>query len=162
LFALGQVELHLDHFAAAIDYYERFIATSPASDQAALAQQAIGAARARLVDRPVPAAPPRVLERRWDDLDTGLAAIGGAAVLVGTGQVIYSARAGDDHSGTLSAYNSRLSRATTAGWAGAGGIVAGLALAGSAVLRWRYHLVETELRPIATPTSAGAMWIGRW
>src|ERR1043166_6035326 len=59
LFALGQVELNMGHFAQAIDYYERFIATNPGADQVALAQQAIGAARARIAEQPAVVAPRR-------------------------------------------------------------------------------------------------------
>jgi hypothetical protein len=59
LFALGQVELNLGHFAKAIDYYERFIASEPGAEQTALAQQAIGAARAKLAEKPPVVAPPR-------------------------------------------------------------------------------------------------------
>src|SRR5262245_61534328 len=39
LFALGQVELRLGHPRAAIIYYERFLASHPQGEEAALAQQ---------------------------------------------------------------------------------------------------------------------------
>jgi len=163
LFALGQVELNLGRFAQAIDYYEQFIATNPAADQAALAQQAIGAARAKLAEKPVvtpPLQPPP--HRVWDDVDTGIAALGGATLLTGAGLVIYGHHRAGGHSGTLSQSNARFSRATVTQWAGAGCLAAGALAAGGAVLRWRIHLVDTEVQPVATPGTAGVTWTGRW
>ncbi|TMQ11172.1 MAG: tetratricopeptide repeat protein [Deltaproteobacteria bacterium] len=138
LFALGQVELNIGQFARAIDYYERFIATNPGADEVALAQQAIGAARARLAETRVIVAPPRPPPHPVWDVDDG------------------------DHSGTLSEYNDRLSQAATTQWAGAGCLAAGALAIGGAVLRWRLHLVDTEIQPVAGPRGAGVTWIGRW
>ncbi|HEX3473761.1 MAG TPA: tetratricopeptide repeat protein [Kofleriaceae bacterium] len=171
LFALGQVELNLGRFAQAIDYYQRFIATSPAADQIALAQQAIGAARARLAERPAalpppfpkPAAPPRPPPQpRWDDADTGLVALGGAIMVLGGGLVYYGHHRAGDHSGTLSQYDDRLSSATLDVWGGAGCLVAGAAVLGSGLVRWRLHLVDAELQPLAAPRAAGVTWVQRW
>lgn len=163
LFALGQVELNLGHFAQAIDDYERFIATEPAADQIALAQQAIGAARARLAEKPAAAPPPRPPPHRgWDRLDTALAAAGGAAVLAGGGLVVYGHHLAGDRSGTLSQYDHRLSRATLVQWVGASCLVAGALAAGGAVLRWRIYRVDTELGPAAAPGGAGVTWAGRF
>jgi tetratricopeptide (TPR) repeat protein len=163
LFALGQVEINIGQFAQAIDYYERFIATNPGADQVALAQQAIGAARARLAEKRPVVAPPRPPPHRvWDVEDTGLAALGGATALVGAGLLIYGVHTAGDHSGTLSEYNGRLSQAATTQWAGAGCVAAGALAIGGAVLRWRLHLVDGEIQPVATPRAAGVTWIGRW
>ena len=169
LFALGQVELNLGRFAQAIDYYQRFIATNPAADQIALAQQAIGAARARLVEkptappRPPPPAPPRPPPQpRWDDADTGLAVLGGAIMVLGGGLVIYGHHRAGDHSGTLSQYNDRLSSAALDEWGGAGCLMAGAAVLGSGLVRWRLHLVDAEVQPIAAPRTAGVTWVQRW
>lgn len=169
LFALGQVELQLGRFAQAIEYYQRFIATSPAADQVALAQQAIGATRARLAEKPaapprrVPPDPPRPPpEPRWDDADTGLVALGGAIMLLGGGLVIYGHHRAGDHGGTLSQYNDRLSSAALAEWGGAGCLAAGAAVLGGGLLRWRLHLVDAEVQPLAAPRAAGVVWVQRW
>jgi tetratricopeptide (TPR) repeat protein len=163
LFALGQVELNLGHFEKAIDYYQQFIATNPGSDQAALAQQAIGAARARLTEKPpVVAPPPPPPHRAWDIEDTGIAALGGTTLLVGAGLFAYGHHLAIDRSGTLSEYNDRLSQATLTQWIGAGCVAAGAIAIGGAILRWRLHLVETEIQPIAAPKTAGVSWVGRW
>jgi len=169
LFALGQVELNLGHFEKAIEYYEKFIATGPGAEQAALAEQAIGAARDRLTEKPPvgsprrPPPPPRPPPHRvWDFVDSSIATLGGATLLTGAGLLIYGLRIGGDHSGTLSAYNHRLSRSETTQWVGAGCLAAGALTIGSAVLRWRWHLVETELQPIAAPGTAGMSWVRQW
>jgi tetratricopeptide (TPR) repeat protein len=166
LFALGQVELNMGQFARAIDYYERFIASQPAPDQIALAQQAIGAARARLAEKPAVIAPPRPPRppphRVWDNSDTGLTAAGSATMLVGGGLLIYGLHLAGDHGGRLSEYNDRLSRATLTQWVGTGCLVAGALAIGGAVLHWRLHVVDTELQPIAGPGAAGVTWVGRW
>lgn len=162
LFALGQVELQLGHFQVAIDYYQRFIASGPTSEQAALAEQAIGAARARLVDRPRPAPPPGPPHRAWDTFDAGLAAFGSAAFVAGAGLVTYSAVLARDHTGTLSAYNSRVSRAQIAEIAGIGGLAAGALVVASAIVRWRIHLVDGSVQALASPTTAGVAWVRAW
>lgn len=171
LFALGQVELQLGRFAQAIDDYQRFIATNPAADQIALAQQAIGAARARLAEKPAapprppprPAAPPRPPPQpRWDDADTGLVMLGGAIMVLGGGLIDYGHHRAGDHSGTLSQYNDRLSSATLAEWSGAGCLAAGAAVLGGGLLRWRLHLVDAEVQPLAAPRAAGVTWVQRW
>jgi tetratricopeptide (TPR) repeat protein len=163
LFALGQVELNLGHFQKAIEYYEQFLATGPAADQVALAQQAIGAARARLAEKPPPAAPPRPPPHRaWDGIDTGITVLGATALGVGTGLFIYGRKLAGDRSGTLSAYNHRLSQAAITQWVGVSGAAAGVLAIAGAVLRWRVHLIDGELQPIAAPRTAGFAWVGRW
>lgn len=147
LFALGQVELNLGNYQAAIDYYERFIATSPSDEQVALAQQAIGAARIRLAEPPpepppvIVAPPPEepeqpepVRTKRWTLTHTGLVAFGGAAALLGAGLLYYSHRLGNDQSGTLMDYDARLDQARTTRLTGAGIAAAGTLLVGVTLL----------------------------
>jgi tetratricopeptide (TPR) repeat protein len=163
LFALGQVELNIGHYQKAIDYYERFIATDPSTEQVALAQQAIGAARTRLAEKPAAVPPPRPApHRQWDTEDTGIAALGGATLAVGVGLFIYGRRLAGDASGTLSEYNDRLSQAELTQWIGAGCAAAGALAVGAAVLRWRLHLVDAEVQPLAAPRTAGLVWVQRW
>ncbi|HEY0991687.1 MAG TPA: tetratricopeptide repeat protein [Kofleriaceae bacterium] len=163
LFALGQVELNIGHYEKAIDYYERFIATDPASDQIALAQQAIGAARARRAEKAPVVPPPRPPpHRRWDTGDTVIAALGGTTLLAGVGLFVYGNRLAGDRTGTLSHYNHRLSRAERTQWIGAGCVAAGALAVGAALLRWRLHLVDSEVQPIVAPRTAGLVWVRRW
>ena len=75
---------------------------------------------------------------------------------------VHARRTGNDHSGTLSQYNDRLSQATVSQRAGAICLAAGALTIGGALLRWRLHLVETDLQPVATSTSAGMAWVHRW
>ena len=162
LFALGQVELNLGHYQAAIDYYEKFIATNPADDQAALAQQAIGAARVEL-DRPPPPpppkpTPPKLYAHHWDAIDSTFVAVGGLAAILG-GALLYDAHElDDDHSGTLHTYDQRFSRAQTRRLEGIIGLSAGVALATAALVRWRVTEVEVHLEVRA---NGGALSLGR-
>jgi tetratricopeptide (TPR) repeat protein len=150
LFALGQVELNLGNYKSAIDYYEKFIATHPADDQVALAQQGIGAARFRLTEperepppptplEPTPAEPAEKPEpparKRWTVTHTGFAAFGGAAVLLGAGLLYYSHSLGNDHGGTLMEYDRRLDQARTTRWTGLGIAAAGTLIVG-VTLAW--------------------------
>ncbi len=155
LFALGQVEFNLHHYALAITYYERFTATDPAPDQAALAQQAIGAARAEL-GRPlaVPSPTRPLAHRAWDLVDTSLV-IAGGLLGGGGGALLYDAhQLAADRSGTLHQYDSRVHHARLAQWTAAGCFAAGAAAITAAVLRWRFHLVETTFE--VRPTERGA------
>jgi tetratricopeptide (TPR) repeat protein len=161
LFALGQLEFNLHHYQAAIDYYERYEATQPAPEQAAIAEQAIGAARAELSRPPQtaaatspapPTAPPA--HRKWDGLDTGLAAFGGLAVLAGGGLVLEARHLSSDDSGTLSEYDSRVSTARHVRIIAAASAGAGIVAIGAALIRWRFHLV-TSIEVQASPSGAG-------
>lgn len=156
LFALGQVEFNLKHYQAAIDYYERFMATNPDQDREALAQQAIGAARAEL-RRPPPPPPPPPPHREWDGLDTGFV-VGGAALGAAGGALLYYAHhLGQDRHGSLADYDARIDRARISQWSAAGAFVAGAALVTSGLLRYRFHFVETS---IAITPQGGAVALG--
>lgn len=163
LFALGQVELAIGHFAVAIDYYQRFIATEPAPEQARLAEQGIGAARARLAAKPALAPrPPPAPRPRWDLTDTGLTVAGSVAMVAGGALVFASYRLVADHGGRLSSYDARVSRAELYRTIGASGIAVGALTIGGALLRWRLHLVNTEVRPLVAPGTAGLSLERRW
>ena len=167
LFALGQVELNLGNYAEAIDYYERFLATNPSSEQAALAQQAIGAARG-LADQPAPATspptattpPPPRLVRDWDGLTTALVVIGGTAALAGGGVAGYGYHLGRDRSGTLSDYDARLDRSRTLQRAGVAISAGGALVIGAALVRWGVRRVEVA--PVGGPEVVGLALGHRW
>lgn len=164
LFALGQAEFNLGHYREAIDYYQRFTATNPSPDQAALAQQAIGAARIKLATPPPPPPPPATTapppppppppHRDWDRLDSALAISGGAAALLGGGLIVTGVALSHDASGTLHSYDRRLHDASLARVAGISAIAAGALAATGALLRWRFHLVTT-VGVEASPTRVG-------
>jgi tetratricopeptide (TPR) repeat protein len=176
LFALGQVELNLGNYQAAIDYYEKFIATSPNQEQVALAQQAIGAARMRLATpppdpvltpAPPPPPPPRderrpVPPRQWYAEDTGLVALGSAAIVVGAGLLYYSHRLGTGRSGSLADYHERVELSRTTRWTGLGVTAAGALVVGITLLRWRLRPDGTDLAASITPGSATFAITGRW
>lgn len=168
LFALGQVEFNLNNFQAAIDYYQRFLDSNPDAREAALAQQAIGAARARLV-----APPPRVIEkavpapayeREWDGWNTSLVAVGGAAAITGAIVWVHGYRTGRDRSQTTqSLYQARLDRAKRWQWTGAGVTAAGVLIATSALVRFAVHRVEVvPVTPGPSPGAVGLALETRW
>lgn len=168
LFALGQVELNLGNYQAAITHYEQFIATGPSEEQIALAQQAIGAARMRLaqpkrVETPPPVERPRVPPRRWYTEDTGLVALGGASLAVGAGLFVYGRRLAHDRSGTLSQYDARVDQARTTQWIGSGIAAAGVLVIGATILRWRLR-PDGDERVSASVTGDSAQLVvsGRW
>ena len=167
LFALGQTEFNLGHYREAIDYYQRFTATNPSADQAALAQQAIGAARMKLAAPPPPPEKPRVVQvqvapkppppphREWDGFDTAIAITGGVALLGGGALVVTGVHLADDRSGTLHSYDTRVNDAYLARTAGIATTAAGALVVGAALLRWRFHLVDTAISVEASPTKVG-------
>ncbi|HEY1551702.1 MAG TPA: hypothetical protein VGG28_27935 [Kofleriaceae bacterium] len=161
LFALGQLEFNLHHYQAALDYYERFEATQPAPEQAALAEQAIGAARAELsrppptlapTATPLPAGPPP--HTKWDGFDTGLAAFGGLALVAGGGLALEARHLSRDGSGTLSDYDSRITTARHVRIISGVSAGVGIVAIGAALVRWRIHLV-TSIEVQASPSGAG-------
>ncbi|MEO8699926.1 MAG: tetratricopeptide repeat protein [Kofleriaceae bacterium] len=158
LFALGQVELQLGHYEAAIRYYEQFIASEPGEDQIALAQQAIGAARMKITlpppQKPPPPPPivPRVFARRWDLPDTVLVAVGGAAIVT-AGALLYNANTvGNDTSGTLAEYDARQDHAHTRRFAGIAAAAGGTIAIAIAFVRLGFDQTEVS----AAPTAGGA------
>jgi tetratricopeptide (TPR) repeat protein len=151
LFALGQVEFNLGHYQEAVDYYQRFAAMNPAPDQAALAQQAIGAARIEL-HRPPPIAPRPAppLHRELDAVDRTLVVAGGLASVAGAGLFGYGHHLAEDRAGTLHDYDLRIKHAHIAEWSGGAALGAGTLAIAVALLRWRVHLVETTIAVHAT------------
>jgi tetratricopeptide (TPR) repeat protein len=172
LFALGQVELNLGNYEAAIRYYERFIAQKPSDEQVALAQQAIGAARMRMAapteaspPEPAPAVvrdQPRIGPRQWYVEDSGLIALGGASILVGGGLLYYSHRLGTDRSGTLSDYDDRVSLSRSTKWTGAALAAAGAVTVAVTVVRWRLRPDGSDLVASITPGAATFVLTSRW
>jgi tetratricopeptide (TPR) repeat protein len=167
LFALGQVELNLGNYQAAIRYYEKFIDSHPSDEQIALAQQAIGAARMRMTqpeDKPPEPPPerPKYPPRPWYAEDTGLVALGGAAIVVGAGLLYYSHRLGDDHSGSLADYDSRVKQSRTTMWTGVGVASAGAVVIGVTLVRWRLRPDGGYITASISPASATFAFTGRW
>jgi len=158
LFALGQVEFNLHHYREAIAYYEQFTATNPSAEQVALAQQAIGAARIELA-RPAPAPPAAPLHREWDGVDNLLVIGSGVAAITGGGLLYYAHHLAQERTGTLHQYDSRVHHARIAQWSAAGCFTAAAAAAATAVLRYRFHLVDTvEIQPIDGDHGVAVMW----
>lgn len=155
LFALGQVELQLQHFEKAIDYYEQFIATSPPQEQIDLAQQAIGAARIQLANQK-----PR-RHRYWTLADTLFVVGGGLAIGGGTGLFAYGHRKSLDDSGTLTDYDKRVDRARTLQITGASVGAVGVVAVAIALVRWRLR-PEDGYEVSVTPDGASASVSWQW
>jgi tetratricopeptide (TPR) repeat protein len=148
LFALGQIEFNLHHFKAAIDYYQRFIATNPPADQAALALQGVTASRIELEHELHRTPPPPPPHKQWDVIDTSLVIGGGAAILAGGGLTLWSQHLANNRAGTLHDYDRRISRAETFRYTALGAGAAGVLAIGAALLRYQLHLVDTvEVQP---------------
>jgi tetratricopeptide (TPR) repeat protein len=167
LFALGQVELNLGNYPEAIAYYERFIATGPAEDQIALAQQAIGAARMRIVTPPPEAPAPitRIVERpqpvyrrQWRLENTGLVALGGAMAIASGVLFVHAGRLGDDRSGSLADYDDRVDQARTERWTGLALGVLGVTASAIAIVRWRLDRTEVRVSTSGASITASATW----
>lgn len=165
LFALGQVEFNLAHYPAAIAFYERFLATSPSAEQAALAQQAIGAARARVVEPPPKPVPPPIehgTRHHWQLLDTSLTTLGAVTGLVGAGVIYHARTLSKNDSGSLSAYDDRLAHARRLRTAGIALGAAGALVIVGALVHWRMHTETYEIRATATADSAGLSLEHTW
>lgn len=173
LFAIGQVELNLGHYAEAVDYYRRYLATNPSPEKATLAQQAIGAARIRLLEpqvaprpaTPPPERPPPRLRygHRWERADTTLALIGLAAAVTAPVLVAYGRSLDHDAPGlSLSQYSRREDRSRTLQWAGV--VVAGLGLSGlvGALVHWRVQVDVLGVEPVATEHPTGLAVSASW
>ena len=161
LFALGQAEFNLENFVEAIAYYERFLATNPDAERAALTQQALGAARARIAaPKPVPA--PRTVERhRWLPEYTGLVVLGTAGVALGTTLLVDGHGLGDDESGSLADYELRIKRSQNEQIAGLACTVGGALAIGGALVAWRVR-TETVVAPSVSERAVGIAIRGRW
>jgi tetratricopeptide (TPR) repeat protein len=158
LFALGQVEFNLKHYREAIDYYERFTATNPDAAQAALAEQAIGAARLALA-RPEPPPPPKdvpppPMRREFDAVASGLTIVGSLSLAASTISFYELATLPNDHAGRWSDYDRRIATAQTARVVGIATGVIGVAAVVGAVWRWRVH--RTPVRIEVQPARNGA------
>jgi tetratricopeptide (TPR) repeat protein len=156
LFALGQVELNLQHYPDAIAYYEQFLATNPPQEQIDLAQQAIGAARIQLANQK-----PR-RHRHWHLTDTLIVVGGGLALGGGAGLFAYGRHKSLDDNGTLTDYERRVDRARTMQVTGiAVGAVGVLAIT-TALVRWRLRPEDGYEVTVSTRhgTTASVGW--RW
>jgi tetratricopeptide (TPR) repeat protein len=161
LFALGQAEYNLGEYQQALAYYERFTASGPPPEQAALAQQAIGAARARLLAKPVPAPNGHVvIGHRWSTLDSTLAISGGGAIVGGTGLILAGVVLSHDDSGTLHSFDRRLHDASILRTAGVAVAATGALAIGAALLHWRIHHFETIVyaQPRLTAVALARAW----
>jgi tetratricopeptide (TPR) repeat protein len=156
LFAMGQIAFNLEDYAAAEGYYNRFLATNPAQDDAAIALQALAVTRERIeaakkpekivvVPGPVREEPPA------DKLAWGFAIGGGVALLAGGALYLVARQQAGDTSGKYSDYDDRVATAKTLRIAAiaAGGI--GAALGVVAAVRW-LSAADTE-----TPTKKSAV-----
>lgn len=162
LFALGQAEFNLENFEAAIGYYEQYLATNPDAERAALTQQALGAARARIAAPKPPPPPPKTIERhRWTPEYTGLAVLGVAGIGIGTALLVHGHGLGDNGAGTLADYELRIQRSENEQLAGLATTIGGAVAIGAALVAWRIR-TETVLAPRISEHAVGVALGGRW
>ena len=160
-FALGQTDYNLSRYDDAIDAWKRFLDTKPPEDDAARAEQAIGAANAKLhLPLPVLPEPPPEYGRRWDALDTTLVVVGIAALGTGSAGVYHARTLGDDQTGTLHDYDRRLHTAREYQTAGFGIAAAGVVAIVGAVWRWRVHFEELPRVGVAATGTGATVWLG--
>lgn len=161
LFALGQAEFNLGNFPAAITYYTRFLASNPDAEQAALAQQAMGAARARLSASETIII--RKYERDWDAWSSVAVALGGAAVITGGSLLGYGLALGRDATDSEQTFVRRMERAEKWQWVGSGVAAGGAVIIAAALVRFGVRRVE--VMPVERASSSGAVGLaigGRW
>lgn len=156
LFALGQVELNLQHYAEAIAYYDQFLATNPPQEQVDLAQQALGAARIQLANQK-----PR-RHRSWWIADTLIVVGGGLAIGGGAGLFAYGRHKSLDQSGTLTDYEQRVDRARRLQLTGIGVGAVGVAAIAVALVRWRLRPEDGYEVTVSTGNGAAASVGWRW
>ena len=186
LFAIGQIHVKLGHCPEAITFYERFLATKPSREEAAVVRQAITTCKDAPpppVERPKPDPPvpdppkpepkpaprPVVIETTapWykDWVGNGLVAGGVVSTIAGAIMLrsALSARDDADREGTYQDYESAIEDARGKRTIALVFTGAGLALAGAGVLR--YALGDRkESRIVAAPMQDGAMmmWNARF
>jgi tetratricopeptide (TPR) repeat protein len=135
LYAMGQIAFNLADYRAAEKLYERFLATTPAPEDAAVALQALAVTRERIEAESKPAKVV-VVKPRADKLAWGFA-IGGGVSAVAGGVLYFTARQrAIDTSGQYADYDDRVDTARTLRIAAVacGGV--GVALGIAAVVRW--------------------------
>lgn len=157
LFSMGQAAYNLDDYAAAEDYYLRYLKTNPPEDDAIVAGQALVAARERRTQR---AKVVRVVEPA-DKLAWGLAITGGAAIVTGGGLYLFARHQIGDRSGNYDDYEARLARAPALRTAGIACIAGGSVVLGLAIWRWVARRDRTPRDVALVPSTNGFTLIGR-
>lgn len=160
-FALGQNDYNLGLYDEAIDAWKRFLDTKPPEDDAARAEQAIGAANAKVHAPRYKVPEPRPeYGRRWDALDTTLVVVGVAAIGTGAAGVYHARTLGDDQSGTVHDYDRRLHTAREYQTGGFAIAAAGAVAIVGAVWRWRVHFEELPSLVISATSTGATVWLG--
>lgn len=163
LFALGQAEFNLENFVAAIDYYEQYLATFPDPERTAVTQQALGAARARIAAGPRPAPPPKTVERHhWIPEYTGLVALGGVSLALGSTLIVHGHGLGEDDDGSLADYQLRIKRSQSEQIAGLVATIGGTVAIAGALIAWRVRTETTVVTPTVSERAVGVAIGGHW
>jgi hypothetical protein len=104
LYAIGQVQVKLNNCPIAITYYEKFLATKPAAESTAAANEAINTCKTQMATQPPqpepqpeptpePPPPPPPEPRKFDIIGTTLVGVGVLSTVVGV--VMYSSAVND-------------------------------------------------------------------
>lgn len=185
LFAMGQMHVQLGECTQAINYYQRFLATKPAAQQASITNEAIEACRTNppVVD-PVPEPPAdspplepphaapaigvaaRVEPSPWYADTLGLALVGGGVASGIAGIVLWrgaiAERDAADRAATYDAYTAGIERAQTKQTVGLVLGIAGVALAGAGGVHVWLRQREQAVTVVPTTGGAALSWSGRW
>ncbi|MBP6629470.1 MAG: hypothetical protein KBG28_08800 [Kofleriaceae bacterium] len=172
LFAMGQMAFNLGAYDDAVSYYQRFLATGPDDDAAALARQAVVAARAaRDAARPgqaPPPAQPALVPRRvptgdgWDWVSSVTLAGGGVATAGGIWLLVSARQLAQRDDGTATEFEQAYARAQTRRWLAVGAMATGAGLVTAALVRWRLRAGRTEVIMTAGDGGGAISWSGRW
>jgi tetratricopeptide (TPR) repeat protein len=178
LYAIGQVQTKLNNCPVAITYYEKFLATKPAAEPTAAANEAINTCKTQMatapqpeptpdqqpVAPPEPPPPPPPEPRKFDVIGTTLVGLGVLSTVVGV--VMYSSAVNDlddaENAPTYQEHESLVDDAHSKRTYAVIFTAAGVAAIGIGAWHYLTFRKKEQSRVSVTPTTTGGMvtWQG--